>query len=1730
MKSKSAFGVHGGLALAAGVLALASASPARAGGVRDIALASIPLARSPITIDGKLGDWPDARPVSIVPIDAGLAKSGSSALAQLRRQQPWASLQAAYDSQALYFAIVWKGLGQAQGAGFKGGSVELHIQAGEANPVAHIRIAPLSLGRTTSIQHRSDSTSPWRDARASGIASALSALAKGVATEEIRIPWSALGKLQGKPQVLASGLVLGVDLEWPGLTQALIKGLPTEVLHANTHLTACFLTSPSKLFGRDAYLGSPSDWGELKFVALSRGNRTQTSTLATGATEMEAPQRQAPVVAPIVVDGSFKEWDPAQFQTVAYAPGFLGSRYSARIATAFDDKYLYIAIASLSSGGPLNTKAEATQAGYAGGDCLQVRLSDGKHTLNLCGWYDSVTKKPALTADGNDLKNPYLLQQGARESFQIASNNAGYGQEIAVPWALLPSGTAPKVGDAWKGTFQVWWSGLNPQFTSLASASLAPSGGIAVPYSLTREANASLGVYDGAGHLLRTLVKDARRRAGRNTEYWDGKDQFGQAVAPGKYQVRGIEHPPIELQPVVSIGNPGSPPWPTSDGKGDWMSDESPAQGAVTDGTNVYLAAPGSEKGHAIIAVGPDGKRLWGYQESAYPRCVSLALSGKYLYALFSGPEAVHSAPGSNEPDKAGRAFIVCLDKSNGAPALFSTQKTEFGIASWPYVDRAAGLWGLRASQGFTPAIYGGQTRYFANDVGEPTEALGIAAVGGRLYVSMLGQNQLLVLDASTARQIDTISLARPVGLHALSSGKLLGISEGKVVSLDPGSKAVATLVDHDLDAPHDVTTDRAGNLYVSDWGRSFQVKVFSPAGKYLRAIGIAGGRPWIGPWNRNGMLLPRGVAVTDEGQLWVAEDDASPNRVSVWNAASGALVRDYIGPPPYGGGGHFWADPNDASTVLAQGVLFHVDYARKTWTPRSTPYRRMSLAQAFTPNGMNGMPGARTVSHAGRQYVYVSQGGYGLIVFRRDGLLLRPVAAAGSLGRFITDDGTGLAIWDSDIGRHMIPAYYPDFFKGHSGDNYVWSDSSGDGEVQPDEMQWAHTLSRSDKYVAGMLPESTVSWGFGVSPQGSIYLGGFCGDRNVISRLDVQSWLPSGAPSYDLSAARPIVLNSSDQGLQGLFVDAQSHLLVTRPYEWNRSKIALDCYDAEGKLLWSLAAPSGRQQADEFLADNIVGEFSMPNGERILASWLWHGNYKPYLLTGDGLYVTSLLDDTRLGPTSTWDESYKHYFQAPDGTPYIVNGANDAYHISRIVGLDRIRRFAGTISVTQADLQSAASAQAQAAAEPVAKPIIRVSSPQAPPAIDGSLTDWNMSSAVSLRGSKNRSARVALARDGQRLYLAYQVLGARGINKGGNWQTLFTSGDCVDLMLHSGSYKPHFAPAEGDERLLLSIYQGQPIAVLYRPVVAGAKASTRLMGANIDQIVKLSSAKIAIQRSAKGYTLEASVPLSELGLEAATAGTLRGDVGVIYADETGSNRDGRLYYYNQDTAMTADLTTEATLQPGNWGSIEVALGPNLLKNGDFEEPLATTPGAGWAVSAARSGAAATISEASAFSGSHSLLLHQNTAVTFAPESYNLPDYGGFIKSANEGRGGGYVEVKQRVPVVGGKKYTLRFHLRTLDFPGGENKNVGPNRGYASLQSWIGWEGAQGSVWVVNHQDTTPDWKELRDARFNTYGVPLPYEAPQGAKFAVVQFNLSTNFAGKRPKAYLDDVELVEVP
>jgi outer membrane protein assembly factor BamB len=1710
------------------LVALLLAAAAHAGGLRPAELPRLAPTPGPITIDGKLDDWAGLPAQVFRPIDPSQSQDSGPLLTDLQAHPRQVAWRLAYDAEALYLALDWttpapprnttpetKPDAWAEG----GDGFELHV-AGDRS--LHLACWPGPDPAKPIVRLKRD---PQRDWQPAPTVEAAMAVCDHGYTEELKVPWALL---TGGGLPAEGKLALAVDFAWASLGPQQLAQLPLDLRKAFTHQTLSFLTTDAKLFNQ-GYLPRPGMWGWLRFAETARAPRLETSLIGTGLTDLTA--RRCP--KPPVIDGDLSDWREVPFAEAILAPDFLGRRRVYALAAQFDDQALYLAGRG-STPKPLNLARESGQNGFGGGDALQVRLQLGAKVVNLCAWFDTAAGAPALTADGVDLTQPFLLRAGAKEAF--GTSPEGYTQEIAIPWAALGA-AAPKVGDRWRATFQPWWAGLDPRFTLTVATTLARPDPLAVNYTMPGDGEVTLGLYDAAGALRRWLTHGQWRHAGANRDTWNGLDQYGAPLPAGDYTVKAAWHPPLKLDYRLSLMNPGTPPWPTPDGHGDWLGDEGSPQAVATDGDWVWLGSPGSEKGFGIIALDGSGQRQWGIAEDFNPRCVSLALDGDDLFALYSGPELTEPGNRFNGHNAVERAILVCRDKRTGRPKRFSVDHPRLKLATWPYLDQHVGLWDLRVNHAFTPAVYGGQPRYFADDVGEPTGAIGLAVAGGKVWVSRIDLGRLLAYDEATGAPAGELTLPDPAGLAALPDGRLLAVSGKRLVRVDPATGTVTPVVETGLSAPDSVCVDRNGAIYVSDWGDSFQVKVFAPDGKPLRAIGKPGGRPWTGAWDASGMLVPRGIGVTNAGRLWVAEDDTLPKRISVWDAASGQLVRDYLGPTPYGGGTYFAADPTDASIIYSCGLRLKVDTEKRTAQPLAITTRRMSKDQPFALNAHNCIVAGQQIVRRGGQEYFVVNGENQIVIMRRRGQEFIPCAAVGCVQRYVTDDGSGKQVWDSDIGYHMLKHWYPDCFAGHAGQVYSWTDRNGDGLVQPDEITWIPTLTRNEPWHDGARTEWLLGWGGGFGPDWSIYYSGSCRSKTAVWRLDVSGWTPDGAPTYDLSQLKLLLLEPRPFCVSGLYVNHENKLFVAYGYEGNEARgnrDALRCYDRDGHLQWALAMPATRLRDDVHM-ENVCGEYEIPGLGNVLGTWLWHGNFRPYLITSDGLYVGTVLDDTKLGPAGLWDESYRYFYQQPDGTPMFVNGGNQANHIHRVEGLTGGGRFSQALTLSAADVAAAAQARTLAVGAPAAQPVLKVAWLDTPPTIDGDLSDWQMDAGVRLDAGDGRSAKVALGRDAENLYLAYRVRKEQGFaNQGANWQTLFISGDCVDLMLAADAKAdPHRAgPTAGDQRLVLGLYGGQPIAVRYRPVSPGATDGATLLAARFDSITRLTEAKVVVVPEEGSYTVEAAVPLRSLGIDPTGTADLRGDVGVIFADETGRNRSLRLYYYNRQTGMTADLTTEASLTPREWGAVEMPLGRNLLRNSSFAEPLTKNMADGWQLEFAQNGATARIVDGGR-SGRRALLLEETQPTVFEDKAYNLEDYGAFINSANGGKGPAHVSVAQRVPVQPGHKYTLRMWYH-CDGMVDERKDKGHPRGYNAFGPWVYWAGAKrgqpSAVWVANEQHNQPEWRCLLNAQANFWSVLVPYTVPEGCHEAVVALKMTGASALAQARIWVDDVEFVEVP
>ena len=103
---------------------------------------------------------------------------------------------------------------------------------------------------------------------------------------------------------------------------------------------------------------------------------------------------------------------------------------------------------------------------------------------------------------------------------------------------------------------------------------LQRQGALGVAYKMPTDGQLTLGLFNQQGSLLRWLVQDDFRVASDHREPWDGLDQWGHPVAAGSFLLKAAYHQPLAAQYKMTLCNPGNPPWPTPNDKGDWLSDE----------------------------------------------------------------------------------------------------------------------------------------------------------------------------------------------------------------------------------------------------------------------------------------------------------------------------------------------------------------------------------------------------------------------------------------------------------------------------------------------------------------------------------------------------------------------------------------------------------------------------------------------------------------------------------------------------------------------------------------------------------------------------------------------------------------------------------------------------------------------------------------------------------------------------------------------------------------------------------------------------------------------------------------------------------------------------------------------------------------------------------------------------------------------------------------------------
>jgi hypothetical protein len=1062
---------------------------------------------------------------------------------------------------------------------------------------------------------------------------------------------------------------------------------------------------------------------------------------------------------------------------------------------------------------------------------------------------------------------------------------------------------------------------------------------IAVPFTLKEAGYVTLVIENQEGIRVKNLVSDTWFNAGKNTVWWDGLDDLGRdveatrhgvyhiparLVKPGTYKVRGLVHDKIKTSYEFSVYTTGNPPWSTNDHTGGWLANHSPAQAAL------FVPAGKSPARQPVVLLGcyvtegPDGL-AW------------VDLEGKKL---------------------GGKKWIGGV--WTAAPYLAADAGPESAADIYAYV---ASAWETGKQSGEAELRISGLTlkndkKVFLQNIGplrERTDKLtkvnGFAVRNKMGVVSLTSSNQLLVADLTPGKAVGLRELNAPRGLAFDMKGQLLVLSGNQLLRFNSiaelsGRGSPQVVISKGLEEPFAITLDAAGNLYISDRGNSHQVKVFSPQGRFMRSIGKPAA-PKAGIYDELHMNNPAGITIDEKQQLWVTENDYLPKRVSIWSL-DGKFLKAFYGPAKYGGGGAL--DPLDKNKFYYaeenHGTMeFGLDWKSGTYKLQHVLYRSNPGTLALATR--NAAP-ENALYYKGKRYFTncynsnpTSGNAVAFLFTERNGVL-SPAAAMGRADNW--------NVLKEDRFKTLLPAGV-DLKAGNDKAQafFIWIDLNADAQVQAEELTFEKgsamgvTVMKDLSFCIALLDGKAV-------------------------QFPVAKWTADGIPVYE-SAKRNILVegiqsSASSGGNQVLSASngwtvALNGILPFHRYSLSGAR--------NGKAMWSYPnlwpglhasheapIPSfpGQLVGPTHLLGGIIGNPGMDTAEL----WAVNSNHgMVYLFTSDGLFVTTLFEPMRTGKRwqmkaaqrgmsldslSLAEENFwPTITQQPGGEVYLVDGGRSS--IVKVDGLGSLRQLpVFTISVTENDLDK--SRLLLASAETArqlnqGKKTLHVAMRAQPVQVDGKFDDWSGAdwAEIDKRGvkanfnskSKPYDIKGAIAIAGDQLCLAYET-GNPGLlkNSGEMPSAPFKTGGALDLMISSdpAAKADRKSPAEGDQRLLVTLIKGKPKALLYRAVVRGTKGADKVPFSSpwrtviFDQVEDVSG-KIHFAAGKNGE-YELSLPLALLNIKPAEGLQLKGDIGILRGDE--ELTVSRVYWNNKATGIVSDVPSEAELTPALWGTL----------------------------------------------------------------------------------------------------------------------------------------------------------------------------------------------------------------
>jgi hypothetical protein len=461
-------------------------------------------------------------------------------------------------------------------------------------------------------------------------------------------------------------------------------------------------------------------------------------------------------------------------------------------------------------------------------------------------------------------------------------------------------------------------------------------GSIPIAYALPDDREVTIAIDNDKGLRVRNLFGQYPRKAGKLTDLWDGLDDAGKPVAPGKYTAYVVDHKPIDVKLINSVYNQSTPPWTTEDGGKPWGANHGhPASVSCRGDVNLF-GFLGVEGATGLAKLDGDARLQWAVTDE-----VCDVTSDDKLAYTFSRNYAFY------------KTAVQRYDLTNGRLIPFQD------AARSPYMALPV-------------------------EIGKTPNGCTIALFGGKLYLLVPGQ-RLFIMDPVTG----AIERDVPAGdLRALDErgGKFYGLfTDGTVATLTADAAKEATLFTAPITNPVRFAISQDGaKVAISDTGTN-QVKLFTIAGKALGAIGrpnLEKDRP-AGKFIETDLIRPLGLDFDVKGQLWITEASMSCRRVTCWSP-EGKLVRQLWGAADYGALSCY-PIVSDSTRFIAHGIEFLLD-------PNPNPWERPTAEKAlyYHPDlyGHDGLACRGFVYRVkGNDYAVTTPGGLkqsGLIIAKR--------------------------------------------------------------------------------------------------------------------------------------------------------------------------------------------------------------------------------------------------------------------------------------------------------------------------------------------------------------------------------------------------------------------------------------------------------------------------------------------------------------------------------------------------------------------------------------------------------------------------------------------------------------------------------------------------------------------------------------------------------------------------